>query len=84
MPEAGERASVRLEDFAEEYCLQGFACLPCSPGEHETGGACEPCGFGTYQHNFGATACFACAAGQNTTARGQNSSAACVCTPGFE
>jgi len=81
---AGERASVRLEDFAEEYCLQGFACLPCSPGEHETGGACEPCGFGTYQHNFGATACFACAAGQNTTARGQNSSAACVCTPGFE
>jgi hypothetical protein len=81
---AVDRAAVRLEDFAEGYCLQGYACLPCAPGTFEAGGLCAPCGYGTYQHNFGATACFACAAGQNTTARGQNSSAACVCTPGFE
>jgi len=79
-----DRAAVRLEDFAEGYCLQGYACLPCAPGAFEAGGLCGPCGYGTYQHNFGATSCFACAAGQNTTARGQNSSAACVCTPGFE
>ena len=81
---AADRAAVRLEDFVEGYCLQGYACLPCAPGAFEAGGLCGPCGYGTYQHNFGATACFACAAGQNTTARGQNSSAACVCTPGFE
>ena len=54
------------------------------PGTFEDRGLCTPCDYGTYQHNFGATACFGCDAGQNTTARGQNSSTACVCTPGFE
>ena len=79
-----DRPEVRLEDYVEEYCMQGYACLPCAPGTFEEGGVCTPCDHGTYQHNFGATACFECAAGQNTTARGQNSSKACVCVPGFE
>lgn len=81
---AADHAAVRLEDFVEGYCLAGYACLPCAPGMFESEGVCVPCGYGTYQHNFGATACFACAAGQNTTSPGQNSSSACVCTPGFE
>lgn len=81
---AADQATVRLEEFVEGYCLAGYACLPCAPGTFEAEGACVACGYGTYQHNFGATACFACAAGQNTTAPGQNSSSACVCTPGFE
>jgi hypothetical protein len=79
-----DRPEVRLEDYVEEYCMQGYACLPCAPGTFEEGGVCTPCDHGTYQHNFGATACFECAAGQNTTAHGQNSSKACVCVPGFE
>jgi hypothetical protein len=79
-----DRPAVLLEDYVEEYCMQGYACLPCPPGTFEDRGLCTPCDYGTYQHNFGATACFGCDAGQNTTARGQNSSTACVCTPGFE
>ena len=79
-----DRPEVRLEDYVEEYCMQGYACLPCASGTFEEGGVCTPCDHGTYQHNFGSTACFECAAGQNTTKRGQISSKACVCVPGFE
>lgn len=81
---ARERPEILLHEYVERFCAQGYACLPCAPGTVERAGRCEPCGYGEYMPNFGATACFACAEGQNTTARGQNASAACVCTPGFE
>lgn len=79
-----DRPGIRLSDYIERFCVQGYACLPCAPGTIEQHGLCEKCAYGSYMPNFGATACFPCAAGQNTTAPGQNASSACVCTPGFE
>ena len=79
-----DRGAIRLIDYIEGFCVQGYACLPCAPGTIEQNGLCEECGYGAYMPNFGATVCFPCAAGQNTTAPGQHASAACVCTPGFE
>jgi hypothetical protein len=35
-----DRPEVRLEDYVEEYCMQGYACLPCAPGTFEEGGVC--------------------------------------------
>jgi hypothetical protein len=79
-----DRPAILLKDYIEGFCVQGYACLPCAPGTIEQNGLCEECGHGAYMPNFGATECFPCAAGQNTTAPGQHASAACVCTPGFE
>jgi hypothetical protein len=79
-----DRPAILLKDYIEGFCVQGYACLPCAPGTIEQNGLCEECGYGAYMPNFGATECFPCAAGQNTTAPGQHASAACVCTPGFE
>jgi len=81
---AEDRPEIRLTDYIEGFCVQGYACLPCAPGTSEQHGLCEKCEYGAYMPNFGATVCFSCAAGQNTTAPGQNTSSACVCTPGFE
>jgi hypothetical protein len=81
---AEDRPEIRLTDYIEGFCVQGYACLPCAPGTSEQHGLCEKCGYGAYMPKFGATVCFSCAAGQNTTAPGQNTSSACVCTPGFE
>ena len=76
--------AVALADFYEGLCTEGFACLPCEPGHMEVGGACAPCVHGHYQPNIGATACYACEAGQNTSAQASTSSSHCVCNPGHE
>jgi hypothetical protein len=81
---AEDRREILLRDYIEGFCVQGYACLPCAPGTMEQHGLCEKCEYGAYMPNFGATVCFPCAAGQNTTAPGQHASSACVCTPGFE
>jgi hypothetical protein len=81
---AEDQREILLRDYIEGFCVQGYACLPCAPGTMEQHGLCEKCEYGAYMPNFGATVCFPCAAGQNTTAPGQHASSACVCTPGFE
>lgn len=67
-----------------EFCLQGFACLPCRPGQYELDGVCVSCAIGTYQPHFGASVCFECSAGQSTASAGSSSSIECICEPGFE
>jgi hypothetical protein len=76
--------AVALADFYEGLCTEGFACLPCEPGHMEVGGVCAPCAHGHYQPNIGATACYACEEGQNTSAQASTSSSHCVCNPGHE
>jgi hypothetical protein len=66
------------------FCRQGFACLPCKPGQYERDGACVLCAVGSYQPHFDASDCFACSTGQTTAAAGSSSSDACTCLPGFE
>lgn len=67
-----------------QYCFDNYACLPCKPGSYEVSHVCEACPLGTYQHNWAASACFACATGQSTMQIGSESETACVCQPGFE
>ena len=66
------------------FCMQGFACLPCRPGQYELDGQCVACDVGSYQPYFEATRCFACSAGQTTARAGSNSIDACVCMSAFE
>ena len=57
--------------------------LSNEPGYYEKDHKCEPCAYGTYQPNFGATSCHACNDGQNTTQQASTSHSQCVCMPGF-
>lgn len=66
------------------FCLQGFACLPCRPGQYELDGLCVPCAVGTYQPHFETSKCFTCSTGQTTVRAGSSSSDECICLSGFE
>lgn len=77
-------ANMHLQDFVTSYCTAGFACLPCEAGTLEKHNMCYACDYATYNPNYGATACFECAHGQNTSTRGSDSQTACVCNAGYE
>lgn len=63
------------------FCAQGFACLPCRPGQYELSGRCESCDMGKYQPHFEASTCLACSTGQVTQRVGATSSVECICSP---
>lgn len=75
---------IQLQDFLTSYCNAGFACLPCETGTLEIDHTCQACDFATYNPNYGATVCFDCAHGQNTSTRGSDSQTACICNVGYE
>lgn len=66
------------------YCTAGYACLPCPPGSYERDSACHACAFASYQPNWRMTACYACAAGHNTSRAGAVDAYECQCRPGFD
>ena len=72
------------QDYLQDICRRGYACLPCEPGYYENERLCIACPFASYQTNFGAQECNMCAAGQNTTALASTRSSDCVCREGYE
>jgi hypothetical protein len=69
----------------QNWCIDGFACLPCPPGSYEVSSVCMQCPIDTFQHNYGTTACFNCA--ESTTTNGIIGAIdknACVCREGYE
>lgn len=75
--------SPLTDTLLHEFCAQGFACLPCRPGQFEQLGVCSKCAVGTYQPHFESSSCFVCSAGQTTARLGTTSSEECICEPGF-
>lgn len=77
-------ANIKIQNFVAAYCNAGFACLPCETGTLEIHHVCHACDYATYNPNYGATICFDCAHGQNTSTRASISKTACVCIAGYE
>lgn len=75
--------NIVLQDDYHTHCTAGFACLPCEPGTFESEHTCHACQHGKYNPNYGATICFDCSPGQNTTTPGATDKSQCVCLPGF-
>jgi len=77
---------VELQNFYEDYCSEGHACLQCVPGyaSPDYGSACEACAHGFYQPNIGMTMCHQCAAAQNTSSVASTLASDCVCNPGHQ
>jgi hypothetical protein len=80
-----DNPSLAHYDQLQNWCIDGFACLPCPPGSYEVSSVCMQCPIDTFQHNYGTTACFNCA--ESTTTNGIIGAIdknACVCREGYE
>ena len=77
--------AVELAAFYQEYCTGGQTCMPCLPGYFSVdGSACVACDFGKYMPNIGASTCYSCNAGQNTSGVASAKASDCVCVEGHE
>ena len=66
----------------DEYCTNGYACLPCEPGAYEDSGECIPCDAGKFNNNYAQTSCTLCGNGLGHTQNGETGPTNCACEPG--
>jgi len=79
------KATQHIAHFElEKFCAQGYACLPCAPGQYEADGQCIECPIASYQTNYKETLCFSCGGTQTTLQEGSTTAAECVCIEGHE
>lgn len=67
----------------DEYCTNGYACLPCEPGTYEDSGECKPCEEGKFNSNYAQTICTECGNGLGHTRTGERDPTNCACEPGY-